>query len=514
MKQRLALGHQEFSKVIENKCIYVDKTQQIYELVSKGEYFFFSRPRRFGKSLLCNTIKEVFLGNKELFKGLWIYDKWDWETKIPVLKISFASVFHNTLGLEPAINQQLRIISEELNIELTEDSYTAKFVELIKKMATKNKVAIIIDEYDKPIIDHIDNLEMAEKNREILQNFYSGIKDADSYIRFFFVTGVSKFSKVSIFSKLNNLIDISMDNRYSNIVGWTEKEVTDYFPDYISDIGERFKDYFPDIMKHIRGWYNGYSWDGVTSVYNPVSLMNLFQKQDFRNYWFETGTPTFLMKLIKQNKYTAFDIENTTVSSKFLDKYEINEITLIALLFQTGYLTIKKYDIISGDITLDYPNREVADAFSTHILAKLSDTPVDKTDNLLYRIRRSFLENEIEDFIEYINTLFANIPYNLIENKEKYFHSQFYLIMKIIGYIIDVEVLTIKGRIDAVIRTDDNIFILEFKINQSARKAIEQINEKQYAQKYKDDNRKINILGINYDTEKKLIDDYILEILP
>ena len=512
MKKILALGSQEFSEVIGNNCIYVDKTKDIYKLITEGKYYFLSRPRRFGKSLLANTLKEIFLGNKKLFKGLWIYDKWDWEKAYPVIKISFASIDHNTLGLETAIDIQLDKIAKAYGHVLDMKSIATKFEELIIKLSEQAQVAIIIDEYDKPIIDYIDELEKAKENLGILRNFYSAVKDADKYIRFFFVTGVSKFSNVSVFSNLNNLSDITLNRKYSRMIGWTEEEVVDYFPDYIAKVRERYENVSSDIMQKIREWYDGYSWDGQTRLYNPVSLMNLFAQQDFRNYWFETGTPTFLLKLIKEKKFTAFDIENSYISTNLLDKYEITKITLLALLFQTGYLTIKNYNRNSGDIILDYPNREVADSFSVHILSELVYEEIDLTDNLLYKIRRSFIENEIEDFIEYINTLFSNIPYNLIDRKEKYFHSLFYLVLKIIGYNVETEILTIKGRIDAVVRTDDNIYILEFKIDQSAQKAIDQIKERNYAQKYKDDKRPVSLLGINFDTDKKMIDDYIIEL--
>ena len=509
MKQRLALGHQEFSEVIGNNCIYVDKTEYIYRLISEGTYYFLSRPRRFGKSLLANTLKELFLGNKELFENLWIYDKWNWDETFPVIKISFSKIGHNIIGLEQAIDEQLENIAITNSIVLQKTVYPLKFEELIIKLSVKGKVAVIIDEYDKPIIDYMDDIPQAEENLKILKNFYSILKDSDKYIKFLFITGVSKFSHVSIFSDLNNLTDITIDSKYSKIVGWTKEEVEKYFPAYISDVAGKFKDTFIDVMDEIKKWYNGYSWDGISKVFNPVSLMNFFDKQSFRNYWFSTGTPTMLMKIIKDRQLTAFDIEKTYISPEILDKYDFTNINFKSLLFQTGYLTIKEYDFRRRRIKLSYPNQEVEESFSEHILAELTNTKLDQTDSLIFKIVDSFTDYKIDKFIGYLNIFLKNIPYTLIEDKEKYYHSLFYLIIKMLGFDIEAEVLTIDGRIDAVVKTETDIFIIEFKINQSAEKAIEQIKSKEYAKKYADDKRQISLIGINFDTEKKKIEDYM-----
>lgn len=511
MKRKLALGHQEFSEVVGNDCIYVDKTEIIYDLINSGTYFFLSRPRRFGKSLLANTIKELFLGNKKLFKGLWIEDKWDWEKTYPVIKISFANIDYDTFGLTKAIELQLNKIAASNSISLQSKSAASQFQELIIKLAKKGQVAIIIDEYDKPIIDYLDEMEIADKNLKILKNFYSILKDADKYIKFLFITGVSKFSKISIFSDLNNLIDITIDKKYSQIVGWNKEEVLKYFPDYIEEVAEVYKDIYPEIMPEIKKWYNGYSWDGKNFVYNPVSLMNFFQKQFFGNYWFVTGTPTFLMKLIKLRNYTTFDLEKKYISTKILDKYSIKHMTLLPLLLQTGYLTIKNIDLRTRRLQLDYPNMEVEEAFTVHLLAEFAEEKLDKTEGLIFQISDALAANQVEDFIKYINILYKNISYNLMEDKESYYHSMFFMIVKMLGFDIEVEIETIDGRIDATVKTDACIYILEFKINQSAQKAIQQIRDKKYALKYENLKKPIKLLGINFDTDKKMIEDYLLE---
>ena len=516
MKKRLALGHQEFSQVINNNCIYVDKTEIIYKLLTEGTHYFLSRPRRFGKSLLANTIKELYLGRKELFKGLWIYDKWDWETTYPVIKFSFSIIDYVEHGLNKAINLELDEIAKSYNIILKGKTNGDKFKELIIKLSVKGQVAIIIDEYDKPIIDYIHECVNAKEvgncqadiNRKILKNFYSVLKDLDSHIKFFFVTGVSKFSRVSIFSDLNNLIDITIDKNYSQIVGWTINEVEKYFSDYIKEVAEVYKDIYSDIMPEMKKMYDGYSWDGKNFVYNPVSLMNLFGKREFGNYWFETGTPTFLMELIKKQGKTAFDIENSYTSTSILDKYDFTNINLNSLLFQTGYLTIKNKNLRTRRLTLDYPNKEVDESFSKHIIDTQTSNNIDLTQTLLYKIIDSFSDQKINSFIKNVNIIFKNISYNIIEEKESYYHSLFFLIMKMVGFEIDVEIETIDGRIDAVVKTETNIYIIEFKINQSAEKAIQQIRDKKYALKYASDKRPIILIGINFDTEKKIISDW------
>jgi len=500
------MGIQEFSEIINGNYIYVDKTEKIATLLNQ-KYYFLSRPRRFGKSLLLNTIKEIFLGNKELFEGLWIYDKIDWEPHT-VIKISFSNIEYKTIGLSKAINNELDRIAAFHNVTFGASDEHSKFRALFETLGKEKRIVVLIDEYDKPIIDYLDKPEKAKENRDILKNFYSVIKDADQYIKFFFITGVSKFSKVSIFSDLNNLEDITLNRKYSTLLGWTQNEMETYFDEYLGKVKKEYASFYDDVYPLIKQWYNGYSWDGKNFVYNPVSLMNLFSNNVFNNYWFTTGTPTFLMKIIREGHYTAFDIEQRKINLSLLDKYDLENMSLIPLLFQTGYLTIKSYDIIRNTIVLDYPNKEVADSFSTHILSELTIGKLDKTDMLLVDIVQCFDRIEMEKFIGHINTLFRNIPYTLIEEKEKYFHSIFYMVMKLVGFKIESEILTIDGRIDAVVQSEKAIYIIEFKINQSAETAIRQINEKRYAEKYASDRRPKILLGINFDTETRRADDY------
>jgi len=506
--KNLPLGQQYFAQIIEDDYLYVDKTQYIFNLL-KNKYYFLSRPRRFGKSLLISTLKEIFEGNKELFKKLWIYNKIEWQ-KHPVIHISFNMVDFKEKGLKLGLEDELNQIGKSFGLSLTESSYAGKFKELIIKLSEREKAVVLIDEYDKPIIDYIENIPQAELNREILKNFYSIIKDSDKYLRFLLITGVSKFSKVSIFSDLNHLSDITLNKKYNNLVGITQLELEDNFAAYIDELQKENQDLYPDIVQAIKDEYLGYSWDGSNYVYNPFVLLNLFSNMQFGDYWYQSGTPTFLMKMLKKEQYTVFDLENKTVFASTFDKYDITNISLLSLLFQTGYLTIKLYDLKRNAITLDFPNREVARSFSIHFLAEMNGGKTDKTNSILYDLTLAVEQNRIEEFMEILKSLFKGIAYPLADNKEKYYHCIFYLVIKMLGFNIETEVMTIDGRIDAVLQTDTAIYVIEFKTG-NTKKAIDQLIEKQYHVKYATDRRPKILLGIDFDAENKCIADYRIE---
>lgn len=508
--KKLPLGIQELSVLMENDCIYVDKTQHIYNLISAGKYYFLSRPRRFGKSLLINTMKELFLGNRDYFTGLWVENKWDWNNTTPVIRISFTEIGHKTVGLEQALLLKVNNIAEEMGIELSLPGYSLRFNELIKKASAKGPVAILIDEYDKAIIDVIEDTEKAKENRDILKTFFSPIKDLDAHIRFLFITGVSKFSQVSIFSELNNLTDITIDGNYSTICGYTQSELENSFQPYILELKEKQKEIYPDILGEIKKWYNGYSWDAENYVYNPFSILSLFFKMNFHNFWFQTGTPTFLLKIIRQSKVSAFDIENTLVSSDSFNTFDIERLEVNSILFQTGYLTIKEYDKQRRTYKLDYPNFEVEASLSANILAEFAETRPERNSTLLFKMADCFTAGQPEKFVELCSGLLKGLAYPLVEKKEAYFHSIFYLIMKMIGFDINCEVINIDGRIDAVVLTEKIIYIIEFKLD-SPQAAMKQIHEKGYHKSYLSDGRKIVLLGIGFDAEKREIAGFELE---
>ncbi|OQY26877.1 MAG: hypothetical protein B6244_12235 [Candidatus Cloacimonetes bacterium 4572_55] len=356
--KKLSIGRQYLSTIIDDDCIYVDKTEYIHQLIHLEKAVFISRPRRFGKSLLISTLEEIFSGHRELFKGLWIYDRIEWET-FPVIRIDFSKIVDRDRPLRESINKVLDDIAEENNIQLESSMNKGKFDELIRALSRNKEVVILIDEYDKPIIDFIDNLDQADENREILKNFYSGLKYMSRHIRFLFITGVSRFSRVSIFSDLNHLRDLTIAKQYSKMLGYTEDEIKTYFPEYLDMLSHETELDGDQLFEKIRYKYNGYSWDGKNFVYNPFSILNAFADLDFGNYWFATGTPTLLVKAIKDKPININMLEGLKVQYSFFDKFTLHNFDIFSLLFQTGYLTIKAYDRELETYTLSYPNNEV-----------------------------------------------------------------------------------------------------------------------------------------------------------
>ena len=447
--KNLGLGRQELSEFKKNDLIYVDKTKKIYKLITTGKYYFLSRPRRFGKSLLVNTMEELFSGNKELFEDTWIYNKWNFEDKYPVIKISLAGIGLEKLELDDALSLIIDEIAEKNKINLNKPTFSLKFKELIKKLGKEKSTVILIDEYDKPIIDYLENetMDIAKKNRKILKEFYSIIKDCDKYIKLLFITGVSKFSKVSFFSELNNLEDITVDDNFSQITGYTEKEIIDNYSEYLIKIEEKFNITRKRVLELIKTWYDGYSWDGKNFMYNPYSVLNLFSGVNFKNYWFKSGTPTFLTKIIKDRKINILQYDNlVNVDDDILDSYEIENIDLTVLLFQTGYLTIKEKIIepkeLSISYNLAYPNKEVRESFYKFLASEF--TGIDKTaySDKLSNFKEKIEENNIEEFMVGLVSLFANIPFNIfIEDSESYYHTIIYLTLQLLGAEIEVELM-------------------------------------------------------------------------
>lgn len=344
--KKIGLGIQDFAELKEKNFIYVDKTESLHQLIDEGKYYFLSRPRRFGKSLLVSTLKELFEGNKKLFEGCWNYDQWNWDDQYTVLKIDFTSVQYQELGLKKALDHYLTKLATVQGVQLESEVYSGKFLELIEKLGEKKPVVILIDEYDKPIIDDLERskTKQADDNREILKTLYAGVKNLDRYIRFLFVTGISKFSKVSIFSDLNHLRDITLSKNFARIVGYTEEEVREYYKHYLKQLALEFELSEDEIMKRVAFWYNGYSWDGKTFLFNPYSVINLFIEREFKNYWFESGTPTFLINKLKDSDKRINSSINKLVKESAFNKYDIETVNTTALMFQTGYLTIKEFN--------------------------------------------------------------------------------------------------------------------------------------------------------------------------
>ena len=497
--KELPVGIQTFRKLIDGNYLYVDKTEHIYKLLVHGSVYFLSRPRRFGKSLLISTLNEIFEGNKELFKGLWIYKAdYAWE-KHPVVRIDFSkSKARNGDELINYILYQLDKTAQLYGITLEQTQYDIKFDELLTKLSGINKVVVLIDEYDKPIIDNIENKELAIELREILKGFYTIIKACDEYIRFVLLTGVSKFSKAGVFSGLNNLEDISMDAKYSSLLGITRQEMEDSFKDHIDQFAESEGVSKPELIKKITYWYNGFCFSrSCEKVFNPFSALLLFKKLSFGNYWFESATPSFLIKLMKEKDLDLSRLDGVKVDESAFSSYEIENLKVVPILFQTGYLTITDYDKERMEYTLAYPNFEVKNSMTKCLAEAYSFVERELVHGYAWNLIDALRGHDFDTFFDTLRVFFANIPYDLQISKEKYYQTVFYLIFSLIGLKVKAEVKTNKGRIDAVI-IDKEIYIFEFKFNGNKNKALSQIKEKKYFEKYKNTGKEIYLFGVEF----------------
>ncbi len=510
MHKPLPLGVQSFPKLIRGGYLYVDKTKWIYDMVkySAGLYFL-SRPRRFGKSLMVSTLEEIFLGNRDLFKGLWI-DQTDYQWKThPVIRLDFGVMaVKSAEELKTALLDFLQNVALKNKITLRPGAYYTQFSDLIDKLAAKGQVVILIDEYDKPLIDNLTHVEEAKKIRDVLKGFYTVIKAMDAQVRFVFLTGISKFSKAGVFSSLNNLSDITMDDQFSTCVGLTQKELDYYFDSRIPALATHLSMSEEAVKEKIKKWYNGFRFSKRgEAVYNPVSILSLFEKMDFRNYWFETGTPTFLIDLIREKQYELPEIEDLEVDELSFSSYEIENLNIVSLLVQTGYLTIKGYE--ESELwplyRLYYPNLEVQNAFLKYLLASFSHLPNGKASSYLSQLVRALRKKDLGRFFSLLQVFFANIPYSIQIKKEKYYNSIFYMIFKLIGLSIHTEVETNQGRIDVVIELTDRVVIFEFKVDGSAEKALQQAKKTKYYQKYQHSGREIELVGVNFDTKTRTV---------
>jgi hypothetical protein len=518
--KNLPIGQSSFENLIKGDMLYVDKTEIIYRMITTSKYFFLSRPRRFGKSLLISTLEEIFKGNKELFKDLWIYKAdYNWE-EYPVVIIDFNHVLSdNHIMLQEGITKLLVDVANAHGLQLEENVYKYAFVELIKKLSEKysKQVVLLIDEYDKPIITHLgkgdEGIRLAEKNRDILKNFYGTIKAASviENLRFVLLTGVSKFSKAGVFSELNNLSDITMHDRYASILGITEEELAHYFDEYIKLQCNYLEIDEEEVRLKIREYYNGYRFSETDlKVYNPFSLIKFFDESKFRNYWFESGTPTFLVNLIKERNYYIPQTESFSADETTFSSYELDNLDITALLFQTGYLTIKDYDRDFGTYVLGYPNVEVKYSFLRH----LYKDRVPDEDNKYKRLVELLAKGDLDEFISVMSSIFAGITYDEGSRiNEANFHTLFYVTLAAGGLPARSQVLNYSGRIDMVVEVKDKVYIFEFKCNQSADKAIEQIRQKKYYEGFTSSAKEIYLVGINFDMEKRNIAQYKWEIV-
>ncbi|MFW5802431.1 MAG: ATP-binding protein [Verrucomicrobiota bacterium] len=502
-----------FSDLIAGGYLYVDKSAGIYELIReyKGQYFL-SRPRRFGKSLLISTLKVIFQGRRDLFDGLEIADKdYDWQA-YPVIHLDMGTAAaRSATELEGILSDRLDACAYEYELELTNSNLASRFQQLIENLSKRDgKVVILIDEYDKPLLGHLGR-ESAREIQAVLKQFYAVVKTTEAHQRFVLITGVSKFSKVSIFSDLNNLTDLTMSRQAATLLGYTQEEVEANFPDYIERLARTMNTSVAETLDELRVWYNGYKFhQDAPTVYNPVSLMKCFINEEFKNYWFETGTPTFLLELLKRK---PVDLGDLTAPEDAFSVYEPDQLHSLPLLFQTGYLTIKG-SVRQGrrrQYRLGFPNFEIEESLSMAVASTFANLEMQEADSALTRIVQALQTGDIDAMFEHLKTFFHNVPYDIVEQKEKYYQVIFFTVFKLIGAMIDAEVKTSLGRIDAVVRTAERVFIFEFKLRGTAAEAMQQIKDKQYAAGYRDDPREVVLVGVEFDWENRNIGDWLVE---
>ena len=511
-KRRLPIGIQTFREVREDTCYYVDKTAYIRRLLDEGKHYFLSRPRRFGKSLFLDTLKELFEGNEPLFKGLYIHDRWDWSIRHPVLRLSFGSGnFKEPDYLEATLMEQLAAAERRAGIVseyATAPGRFAFFLEALHDQAGQ-PVAVLIDEYDKPILDALELPEIARANRDFLRGLYAVIKDCDAHVRFTFITGVSKFSKVSLFSGLNNLTDITLEPSYSALCGYTE-----------ADLDAVFAPELPGLDRNqIRDWYNGYSWLGDEKVYNPFDILLLFRRRRFAAYWFETGTPTFLIETLFKRRVSSLELGAMEGSDELLSTFDVDHIATEALLFQTGYLTITDEEDLGGKVLyrLGYPNREVRQSLNESLLRYLvRDATRHRVNSTqLYRLLEA---NDFAGLETLFHAFFASIPYewytnNDIARYEGYYASVFYSYFAGLGLNIAVEDSSSHGRLDMAVLFNNHVYLFEFKVVEmaSAGAAMAQLQERRYADKYRALGQPIHLIGVEFSKDERNIAAFDVE---
>jgi hypothetical protein len=512
--EKYPIGIQTFSKIREGGFTYVDKTHFVARLLKEDAYFFLSRPRRFGKSLLLSTIKEVFQGSKHLFEGLAIEPLWDWSQKAsPVLHFSLNGLDYKQQPLETALMKMLHLEAERCGLVIKGTTAKELFASLVFKLFEKSgKVVILIDEYDKPVIDYLENPEQAIAHRDELKNFFGVIKDSDAYLRFVLITGVSKFSKISIFSELNNLQDISLRSSFNDIAGITQDELEASFPEGLAKAAESLQLPPDAVLLTLKDWYNGYSWNGISKVYNPFSLLNFFESGELRNFWFETGTPTFLAKEMQAKQ--LFEPSGMEVSGILLNNFDLENLHPITMLFQTGYLTVLTTEHSTDWYKLGYPNREVRLSFEQYLLAEYLPKDISKDPLSLVMLLRKALESgNLDTVFSVINSTFAGIPSELWQKEnEHFFHALLHLTFSLLGVFIKSEVNFRNGRADAIVELKERVYIFEFKLDKSPEIALAQIKLRGYSESYRHSGKSIIEVGVAFSSANKNVSGWLSNI--
>ena len=511
-KRLLPIGIQTFREIRERECYYVDKTAYIRRLLNEGKHYFLSRPRRFGKSLFLDTCKELFEGNEPLFEGLAIHDHWDWSVRHPVLRLSFGKGNFKVPGyVETNLMAQLDAVERRTGVASDYPTGPERFAHLLEELHSQagQPVAVLIDEYDKPILDALEVPDIARANRDFLRGLYAVIKDCDEHVRFTFITGVSKFSKVSLFSGLNNLKDVTLNPRYSAICGYTEADLDTVFAPELPGLDR----------EQIRDWYNGYRWLGDERVYNPFDILLLFDSREFKAYWFETGTPTFLVETLGKRHVSSLELGEMVGSDELLSTFDVDHIATEALLFQTGYLTITDAENLGGEMLyrLDYPNREVRQSLNRSLLGYLVQDSTRQMANSI-RLYRLLEANDFAGLKTLFHAFFASIPYewytnNDIAGYEGYYASVFYSYFAALGLNITVEDSSSHGRLDMAVLFNGQVYLFEFKVVElaSAGAALAQLQERCYADKYRSLGQPIHLIGVEFSKDERNVAAFDVE---
>lgn len=505
-----------FEGIIERKCVYVDKTAYVDSLVTQGKYYFLARPRRFGKSMLLSTLEAYFLNKRELFQGLAIdsLQPQEWN-QYPVLRFDLTGVTYNSPEkLLSSLNQSLVLLAEKFGVQMSGENIEDKFYSLISKAAdkTNKKVVILVDEYDAPLTETIDKPELQELYREQLHGFYSVLKKADEHIRFCMLTGVTRYGKVSVFSGLNNLNDITFANQYAGICGITEEELHTFYQEGVREFAASEGVTVDEAYGQLKFFYDGYHFTrSMLDIYNPFSLNLALSNKEIDDYWCKSGAPTVFIKHLRERDFDLESLNGKSVTEGELSNLSMYGADPVPLFFQTGYLTLKSYDKEDGLFTIGYPNREVERGILRNILQVY--TPVYEGSLAVY-LRRSLKEGDPERFIALLKEFLAGIPADLhthVGKYENYYHTVIYSLLKLVGIDVAAEYSTCKGYMDLLLKTKDYIYIIELKINGTAEDAIRQINEKEYAAPFASDPRRLYKIGIGFSKDTRNITSYIIE---
>lgn len=514
--RKLPIGIQTFEKLREENFLYVDKTAMIYRIALTSTPYFLSRPRRFGKSLLLSTLEAYFQGRKDLFQGLAIErleKKWE---QYPVLHLDLnARKYEKATDLVDMLNRFLEKWEEQYGAEKQDRAPEERFAYIIEKIyrQTGKQVVVLVDEYDKPLLQAILDESLLEEYRRILKSFYGVLKSADRYLRFVFLTGVTKFAQVSVFSDLNQLNDISMKPPYAELCGITKEELLQVFTPEIELLGEANRLTFDETVERLTAMYDGYHFtDGSAGMFNPFSLLNVFDGGKFSNYWFQTGTPTYLVGLLKQSDYDLRNlIDGVEVASSAFAEYRAEKKNPLPMIYQSGYLTIKGYDEEVDLYTLCFPNNEVRYGFLNFLVPYYTELSDDETGLYIAKFMRELRAGEVDAFMNRLKVFFAGISYELSDDTERHYQAIFHVVFTLLGRLIQSEVRSSHGRADAVVKTKTHIYIFEFKLNGSAEEALKQINEKDYLTPYLLDGRQLVKVGAEFNKETRNIGRYMVE---